>query len=115
MTKYSDLTFLKSFANNDSAKINKYVGMFLSALPTSLSQMQQQLTAQEWKSLRTSAHSLKSQLKYMGIASGEQLAISIEKIAADENGVDQLPDLIAKLGEITTIASSELKEELAKL
>ncbi len=51
----------------------------------------------------------------MGIASGEQLAISIEKIAADENGLEQLPDLIAKLGEITGIASNELKEELTKL
>ncbi len=115
MTKYSDLTFLKSFANNDPAKIHKYVGMFLAALPASLSQMQQQLTAQEWKSLRTTAHSLKSQLKYMGIADGEQLAVSIEKIAADEKGLEQLPDLIAKLDEITNIASSELKEELAKL
>lgn len=115
MAPYSDLTFLKSFANNDAAKINKYVSMFLTALPASMSQMEQQVSAQEWKSLRTTAHSLKSQLKYMGIASGEQLAVAIEKIAADENGVEQLPDLIAKLGQITTIASTELKEELAKL
>lgn len=115
MSKQSDLTFLKSFTAGDSSKIVKYVTMFLNATPNSLSQMKQQMDAADWKGLRTTAHSMKSQLKYMGMANAEQLAISIEKIAAEENGVEQIPGLYTKLVDITNIASGELREEIASL
>ena len=115
MNKQSDLTFLKSFTAGDSSKMSKYINMFLAATPKSLEQMKQQLAISDWKGLRTTAHSMKSQLKYMGITGAEQVAISIEKIAAEENGVEQIPDLYVKLVEITGTACNELREELTTL
>ena len=115
MSKQSDLTFLKSFTAGDSSKMTKYITMFLNATPKSLEQMKQQLAEGDWKGLRTTAHSMKSQLKYMGIAGAEQLAIAIEKAAADQTGTDQVPELYSKLVEITDIACNELREELTSL
>ncbi len=74
MSQVSDLTFLRTFTSGDAAKISKYVNMFLKAAPASLTDMEVQAANGDWKSLKTNAHSLKSQLKYMGVASGEVVA-----------------------------------------
>jgi HPt (histidine-containing phosphotransfer) domain-containing protein len=115
MGTVSDLTFLKTFASNDAAKITKYVTMFLNAAGPSLTQMKEQVAANDWKSLKTSAHSLKSQLKYMGVVSGVELAYAIESSAGESQNLDQIPDLLQKLENVVNTASDELKAELTTL
>ena len=111
----SNLSFLKSFAANDAAKISKYVNMFLTGAPQMLEQMKSQLQASDWKGLRTTVHSLKSQVKYMGIASAEELAITIEKHAAEETNLSALPEMVSRLESITNEACTELRDELTRL
>jgi HPt (histidine-containing phosphotransfer) domain-containing protein len=115
MSQYADLSFLKTFTSNDAAKITKYVNMFLNAANPSIVQMKQQLEASDWKSLKTSAHSLKSQLKYMGVASGVEKAFFIENSAGEQQNLDKIPENLQKLEEIVAGASAELRDELAKL
>lgn len=115
MEQLSNLDFLRSFTANDPAKIKKYVTMFLGFAPQSIASLRTQAAAADWKALRTTAHSLKSQVKYMGIPSAEALAIAIEKSAADESGLDEVPANIEKLADITNRAVIELQEEISKL
>ena len=115
MSQYADLNFLKTFTSNDPAKITKYVNMFLNAAGPSISQMKQQLDASDWKALKTSAHSLKSQLKYMGVAAGVEKAFFIETSAGEGQNLDKIPENLQKLEEIVAGASEELRSELAKL
>ena len=115
MGTVSDLTFLKTFASNDAAKITKYVTMFLNAAGPSLKQMKEQVASGDWKSLKTSAHSLKSQLKYMGVASGVELAYAIESSAGEGQNLDQIPGILEKLENVVNTASEELKAALASL
>ena len=115
MSQVSDLSFLKTFTSGDAAKISKYVNMFLKAAPASLSEMEQQVANGDWKSLKTNAHSLKSQLKYMGVASGEAVAQDIERCAGDQIDLEAIPGKIGQLSQITLAACEELKVELAKL
>ncbi|MBL0339687.1 MAG: Hpt domain-containing protein [Bacteroidetes bacterium] len=115
MSKHSDLTFLKSFTKDDSAKISKYVNMFLDSAPKALEQMNQQLSVADWPSLKISAHSMKSQLRYMGMAAAEQLAITIERSSSEQTALDQLPQVLTKLNEIMTEAFVELKSEISAL
>ena len=115
MSKQSDLTFLKSFTKDDAAKITKYVNMFLDSAPKALAQMHQQLAAADWPALKISAHSMKSQLRYMGMSSAEQLAIAIERSSSEQTALEQIPELLTKLQESSTIAFGELKAEIAAL
>jgi HPt (histidine-containing phosphotransfer) domain-containing protein len=115
MSNLCNLAFLKNFTANDPLKIKKYVGMFLASAPQSIQNMQSQVAAEDWKSLRTTAHSLKSQVKYMGISIAEELAVFIEKSAAEGTDLNQLPAKISELESITSIASAELQQEIDKL
>jgi len=115
MSQLSDLTFLRSFTTGDPAKMTKYINMFLSGAPQILAQMKQQVEAADWKALKTSSHSLKTQLKYMGVASAVDLAFAIEQQSGELKDLDQLPGLVNRLDTETQLAMTELREEVTKL
>ena len=115
MSQLSDLTFLRTFTGGDPVKMTKYINMFLSAAPQSLMQIRQQAEASDWKALKTSSHSLKTQLKYMGVASAVDVAFNIEQNCAELKDLEQIPDLVTALEEKTSTAVNELKEAVSKL
>lgn len=115
MSQLSDLTFLRTFTGGDSAKMTKYINMFLSGAPQMLTQIRQQTDAADWKGLKTSSHSLKTQLKYMGVASAVDLAFAIEQQSGEMKDLDQLPQLVGQLEAATNTAILELRDELTKL
>jgi HPt (histidine-containing phosphotransfer) domain-containing protein len=111
----SDLTFIRTFAGGDSNKIKKYVGMFLNMASPAMDQMDLFCSQNDWKSLKTTSHSLKSQMKYMGMAKGADIAQQIENICGEGVGVEQIPDLLTSLRSEVETAVAELQEELDKL
>ena len=115
MSKLTDLTFLRNFTAGDPSKMTKYINMFLNAAPQSLAQIRQQMEAADWKGLKTSSHSLKTQLKYMGVNPAVDLAYAIEQSCGEMAGLDKVPDLVGALEEKTNIAITELREEVSKL
>lgn len=115
MSRASDLTFMRTFSGGDPEKIKKYVGMFIKMAAPSLSQMDQSSANSDWKSLKTTSHSLKSQMKYMGMASGAEFAQRIENICGDGAGTEEIPELLANLRTQVEQAIAELEDELSKL
>ncbi len=111
----TDLTFLKTFSSNDPVKIAKYVNLYLKAAAPAMEQMKSQASAGDWKSLKTSAHSMKTQLKYMGIATGVDLALFIETSAGEGTNLHEIPAKLTQLEEIVTRSAAELREALAAL
>ncbi|HEX5002953.1 MAG TPA: Hpt domain-containing protein [Bacteroidia bacterium] len=115
METFADLTFLKTFTAGDSEKIKKYVNLFLNGTEPALAAIKLSLETSDWKALRTAAHSLKSQTKYMGIARAEELAIFIEHNAAQVSNLDQLPEAVQNLENVISRASEELRSHIAGL
>lgn len=115
MSKASDLTFMRTFSGGDPEKIKKYVGMFLKMAPPSLNQMDGFAQNSDWKSLKTTSHSLKSQMKYMGMTAGADLAQEIENICGEAQGIQGIPNLLTNLRAQVEQAIAELEEELGKL
>ncbi|MFN9595579.1 MAG: Hpt domain-containing protein [Bacteroidota bacterium] len=115
MSRASDLTFMRTFSGGDPEKIKKYVGMFIKMAAPSLSQMDESSAKSDWKSLKTTSHSLKSQMKYMGMASGAEFAQRIENICGDGAGTEEIPELLANLRTQVEQAIAELEDELSKL
>ena len=110
--RITDLTFLQSFTGGNKDKINKYIGLFLQMCPGQLDAMQSLLQSANYDALRATAHSLKPQITYMGIRSGEGLIKNIEQYAADKTNLEQLPQLLVSFKEICDKAIAELKEEV---
>ena len=105
-----NLAFLKSFTAGNAEKMNKYINLFLQHAPVLVRAMEDNLAKEDWSSLRSSAHSLKPQISYMGIKSGEELIKTIELNAGEKINLLDLPFQIKTLKEILDQAYPELKK-----
>ena len=115
METLADLTFLKSFTGGDPEKMKKYIGLFLSGADPSIKSINSCLASSDWSALRTAAHSLKSQVKYMGIKSAEELAFHIEQHAGNQTSLDTLPSAVKDLESVVTRSCDELRAFLQTL
>ena len=74
-----DLTFLKQFTKGDTAKMKRYITIYLQMTPQTLRDMQGHLKNKNWTQLGISAHSLKPQADFMGVATLKNILMQIEQ------------------------------------
>ena len=115
MGQFVDLSFLKSFTSGDSTKMKKYITMFTSSAPGMMEKIQADCASSDWKALKTSSHSIKSQLKYMGAENAQKIAFEIEQISGEASDTSNLPKLVDQLNELCTGVIQELYEEVEKI
>jgi len=106
-----DLSFLEKFTKGNKTKLNKYIDLFLQTAPKQLSALQQHLAEKNWKAVRSNAHTLKSQLRYMGIHSLSLTINAVEQSAAKEVALDQIPAWVQEIREVCEQAFVELRKE----
>ncbi|WP_367391981.1 Hpt domain-containing protein [Lewinella sp. LCG006] len=80
----TDLSFLQHFTKGDTAKMKRYINIYLTVAPKTFQQMQQAVRTQDWEQLRIQAHSLKPQTDYMGIHGLKAVLEDIEKNVLEE-------------------------------
>ncbi len=110
-----DMTFLEKFTKKNPVKMAKYIQIFLQTAPKQLKSLNESLQASNWKQLRASAHSLKSQLRYMGVFPLKDTIQTVETNAGEQIALDAIPPLVAKVNRITQRAIKELEEKLIAL
>lgn len=115
MEPLADLSFLRTFTGGDAEKMKKYIILFLNGSDALLDGVGKSMQASDWPTLKTAAHSLKSQVKYMGIRKAEELAYYIEQNAGAQTNLDKLPEAARDLTETTLKACEELRQVLATL
>ncbi len=113
--KIIHLGFLQSFTNNDPGKMVKYIHMFMQSAPTAIETMRRQLQAGDMVNLRTTAHSLKPQLGYMGIDSLREQIIRIEEYAGENKKPEEIARLIEEVDNGCKQAFEELHDLVGKL
>lgn len=114
-TLHTDLSFLEKFTNGDPNKLIKYINIFLKTAPSQLSSLATFLQNKDWKGVCTAAHTLKSQLNYMGAYKLKALALTIESNAKEATELDNMPDWVGQLIEQTKEAIEELEAKVAEL
>lgn len=114
-TTLTDLTYLRSLTGNQTDKIAKYIRMFLTGAPISLSQMELYTLSKDWNGVKDTAHSLKPQLGYFGAKNSEQMLKEIEQIAGEQRELETLPSRITALRSQFDQISSELEVALKEL
>ena len=115
MEKKTNLSYMKTLTGGDNSKLIKYINLFLQEAPPEIDKMITMLNEKNWDGLRTTAHTLKPKLGYMGIKELEQDILNIEKNAEEKNNLDALPNLVEKIKNICAIAIRELEEEKKQL
>ncbi|MBX2891606.1 MAG: response regulator [Saprospiraceae bacterium] len=72
------LTFLEQMTGGDHNRIQKYIGLYLASAQTSLPKIEAALRADDREALRRVVHTLKPQLKMIGLPQTAELATRIE-------------------------------------
>jgi HPt (histidine-containing phosphotransfer) domain-containing protein len=88
-----DLSYLKTLMANDDTLVTKFLNIFKRQCPQQLQELKLHLLNQDWESLSTVAHSMKTQFTYLNANTLATQAIDIE-VLADEGRVDHLPERI---------------------
>jgi signal transduction histidine kinase/DNA-binding NarL/FixJ family response regulator/HPt (histidine-containing phosphotransfer) domain-containing protein len=109
-TQLTDPSFLISFAGDDKEKQKKYISIFLKNAPKLLLQMQNGFESNDLEMVKISAHSLKTQLNYMGVKEEYSHVQEIEQMASHEHKNEEIKSLIDNLQHICVQAFKELQE-----
>ena len=113
--KLTDLSFLRNLTGGQTDKMVKYLRMFLSGAPQSITQMELHALSKNWVAVKQTAHSLKPQLGYFGAKGCEDLMKQIELQADSQTETDRLPAMIDNFRQQYETISAELQEELNQL
>lgn len=108
-TKLTDPRFLISFAGNDKEKQKKYINIFLQNAPKLLTQMQNGLEKNDHEMIKISAHSLKTQLNYMGVKEEFSHVQEIEQMTSHTHKKEEIKLLIDNLQMVCEQAFKELE------
>ncbi len=110
--KTIDLRFLISFAGSDVEKQKKYVRIFLENSPKLLNQIETGWQNADYESIKISAHSLKTQLNYMGVKEEKSHIFELEQMASHTHRREEMESLIKNLKLVCSQAFKELAEFL---
>jgi signal transduction histidine kinase/CheY-like chemotaxis protein/HPt (histidine-containing phosphotransfer) domain-containing protein len=105
----TNIRFLQSFAGEDIEKQKKYIRLFLGSAPTLVKQLQDAVEANDYSGIRNAAHTLKTQFNYMGIREEQSHVQELERLAAQQSGIEQIRILAANLSKLTDQAYDELQ------
>ena len=91
-----DLSHLRTLLGDDML-VARFLEMFKQETPAQLHAMQQYIAQENWRALAISAHSLKSQLRYLGFEKEATLAQWLETAADQCNAMGTAADRLLQL------------------
>ncbi len=104
----TDLTFLKKFCENDPARINKYINLFLTSAVGFRQKMTTALQTQNWNELANQAHSFRSTATMMGMSNSKKLLAKVEEDCRRDNITGTIAVEVEVVLNELTIAENEL-------
>jgi HPt (histidine-containing phosphotransfer) domain-containing protein len=107
----TDLDHLKSVCNNDEARMQRYINMYLRSAPTLFDQMAEHLTAGDAEALSRTAHGLKPQATYMG-AKGLLEKLEELEVKAKKDGAAACNELLNRCALLNAEVIGELESAL---
>lgn len=89
--------------------------MYLKTAPEIILQLQVLLERNDLEALKRSAHSVKSQARYMGATDLSQVMQDIELKSSDEKNKDILQELVKRANDLNQSVNESLLEHLQQL
>jgi signal transduction histidine kinase/ligand-binding sensor domain-containing protein/CheY-like chemotaxis protein len=107
----TNLEFLRDFVENDTEKLKSYISIYLRTIRKVIEQLESQLANNDFSETKSLVHSIRPQLKYMGMDNTAELAQEIENYIETENDLDNLRPKITQLIENCRQSVRELEKK----
>lgn len=110
-----DLSYLSDLAEGDDSFIAEMLQLYITRVPNDVSKLELSINSSDWKTVRSTAHQMKSSFNHIGLKEIVPLIQSIEDSAHHVTDLELIPEKFAKVKLVCTQAVDELKSELRKL
>ena len=107
--KHIDLTYLKELSNGSNEFMLQMINLFIATMPQMVADLETYLIAENWPSIRTTAHKMKPSVSFMGLKEIETDIALLESYAAEKVHLDRLPEMISKIKAISFLGIAELE------
>lgn len=107
-----DMSFLKDFTKNDATKMKKYLGLYLENAPQLHQRLAQGINNTDYSEIKIASHSLKTQMRYMGIKDEKSFAYAIEQMATNKEDIKKIADKNILLSQALATSLLEVEEIL---
>ncbi len=106
----TDLNYLKTMSDGDSAFINEMISLFKEQVEEYSALMPTLLDEEKWLDLSKLAHKAKSSVAVMGMKDTANLLKNLEILAREAKNVERYPDMVALFLANCSQAVSELQQ-----
>lgn len=113
--QYIDDSFLLSFTNGKADKMKKYIHLFLDNAPQMLERLEQAVVHKNHAEIKIAAHSLKSQLNYLGVAESQSGVYALEQMGTNQTDFDIIKIAFEKLKVVLHATFIEARNKIASL
>lgn len=104
-----DLDYLQEITEGDRERMQRHIDLFISKMPTHMAQLHAAMKKKDFETVRIVSHSMKPQLRSLGLLNGFEIADVIELKCKENDPFDQLSPLLHQLAGICEKAVEELK------
>jgi PAS domain S-box-containing protein len=107
-----DLTMVQSVSGGDESFIKKMVALFIETVPQNIQDLKNALQDENWEQVGKTAHKLKSTIDSMGIKSIRQEIRTVEANAKQQDSLQEIPSLVARIDFVIVECIGQLKAEI---
>jgi len=109
--KITNLDYLRTFSGGDAKFIREMIDTFLAQTPKDLAAINQALSKKDWAGIGSTAHSLKTSTRFMGMAKTSEMLKTVELSGKEKKKLNSIPQLIKQIETSCQKAYKELKAE----
>jgi len=113
--EFINLEYLEIMADGDAEMKTVMLDMLLTELPEELNKMKTEFSIQEWETLGSTSHKMKSTLSFVGNSEMTAANKEIESICKSRENTAQIAPMIQTMEEIAPKVLEEIKMEIAKI
>ena len=110
--KLYDLSMVREISRGSDEFVTKMVQLFIETTISAVNEMKGNLQKEEWDSIGSIAHKIKSSIDTMGIVSIKEDIRLLEKYGKERIQLNEIPELINKIDSTIEKVNSKLKEEV---
>lgn len=110
-----DDTFLKSFTGGNPEKMKKYLNLFKENAPLMMEKIYQGIQNEHHDEIKIGAHSLKSQLRYFGVAEEVSGVFALEEMGRNGEGIERIQEQYKQLRGVFVKTLQEVEERIIAL
>jgi len=109
-TRLYDLSDVKAMLKNDSAKIKKFINLFIISVDENFSQLAEAIESNDSEKIRLLAHTIKGSAAQVGAEKMKQLSMELEEMGR-ENKLDNAQKTMAPLKKAYSDVKSMIEED----